>query len=116
MERMLFLRQNELPFQLDQYIQQHLSEPLTAPILCDALGIGKTYLYELSRQNYGCGIAQHIRRLRIKKAELLLLEQPSLSISEVAAACGFEDANYFITVFKNLTGITPKRFYAAKSK
>lgn len=116
MERMIFLRQNDLPLQLDQYIQSHLSQPLSAETICRSLGIGKTYLYELSRQNYGCGIAEHIRRLRITKAQDLLLEAPDMSISDIAGACGFEDYNYFITVFKKQTGTTPRQFRSAKSQ
>ncbi|MBO5095167.1 MAG: PocR ligand-binding domain-containing protein [Lachnospiraceae bacterium] len=110
MERMILLRQNDLPLQLDQYIQSHLTQELSAETICKSLGIGKTYLYELSRQNYGCGIAAHIRRLRIAKAQKLLVEEPELPICAIAEACGFEDYNYFITVFKKQTGTTPRQF------
>lgn len=110
MERMILLRRNDLPLQLDQYIQDHLSQELSAETICKSLGIGKTYLYELSRQNYGCGIAAHIRRLRIAKAQNLLIEESDMPISAVAESCGFEDYNYFITVFKKQTGTTPRQF------
>ena len=110
MERMILLRRNDLPLQLDQYIQDHLSQELSAETICKSLGIGKTYLYELSRQSYGCGIAAHIRRLRIAKAQNLLIEEPDIPISAVAESCGFEDYNYFITVFKKQTGTTPRQF------
>lgn len=110
MERMIFLRQNDLPLQLDSYIRDHLSEPLSAQRLCTHLQIGRTTLYELSRQSYGRGIAQQIRFLRIEKAKTLLLEQPALSIAEVAQACGFPEYNYFITIFRKQTGTTPARF------
>ncbi len=116
MERMILLRQNDLPIQLDRYIQEHLSEPLSAERLCQELGIGKTYLYELAGQNYGCGIAEHIRRLRIARAQEMLLEYPELSISEIAEQCGFADYNFFITIFKKQTGTTPRKFRSDESK
>lgn len=115
MERMILLRQNALPMRLDSYIQEHLSQPLTAEHLCAHLQIGKTSLYELSAQNYGRGIAQQIRIMRIEKAKALLLEQPGLSIREIAEQCGFQDYNYFITVFKKLTGTTPSRFRTGRT-
>ena len=42
--------------------------------LCKKFQIGKTLLYEIAKQNYGIGIAEHIRNLRIEKAKELLTE------------------------------------------
>lgn len=110
MERMVSLRQQELPVQIDEYIQAHFTEKLDAAQLARQFGIGKTQLYEIAEQNYGVGIAAHIRNLRIEKARQLLSEQPGLSLAEIASACGFNDYNYFITVFKRVTGESPKAY------
>lgn len=110
MERMVTLRQQELPVQIDEYIQAHFTENLDAMQLAKHFGIGKTQLYEIARQNYGIGIAAHIRNLRIEKARRLLSEQSGLTLAEIAAECGFEDYNYFITVFKRMTGVPPKAY------
>ena len=72
-------------------------------------GIGKTQLYEIANQNYGTGIAEHIRNLRIVKAKKMLLES-ELPLAEISAQCGFKDYNYFITVFKKTVGIPPKKY------
>lgn len=110
LERMAVLKQQELPVQIDAYITEHFTENIDAVSICRQFQIGKTQLYAISRQNYGIGIAEHIRKLRIKKAKELLALQPDLSITEIASLCGFKDYNYFITVFKRLTGSTPKSY------
>ena len=110
MERLVTLRRQELPVQLDEYIQAHFTENIDAPQLARQFGIGKTQLYEIAKQNYGVGIAAHIRNLRIEKARQLLSEQPGLSLAEIASACGYDDYNYFITVFKRTVGIPPKAY------
>lgn len=110
MERMVTLRQQNLPVQIDQYIQEHFTENMDTLQLARHFGIGRTQLYEIAKQNYGVGIAVHIRNLRIEKAQKLLCEQPGLSLAEVAAQCGFDDYNYFITVFRRTTGIPPKAY------
>ena len=110
LERMVTLHQQELPFQIDSYISEHYTEDIDVPSLCARFQIGKTSLYEFSKQNYGMGIAEHIRTLRIEKAKQLLLEQPDLHIAEIASLCGFSDYNYFITVFKRLVGIPPQKY------
>lgn len=114
LERMAIVQREELPVQIDEYITAHYTEDIGANILCRRFQIGRTYLYEISRQNYGCGIAEHIRNLRIEKAKALLTECPEITISETASACGFSDYNYFITVFKKLTGISPGKYRTAR--
>lgn len=110
MERMVSLRQQELPVQIDEYIQAHFTEDLDAVQLARHFGIGKTQLYEIAQQSYGLGIAEHIRNLRIEKAKRLLSEQSSLSLAEISSQCGFHDYNYFITAFKRIVGIPPKAY------
>lgn len=110
MERMVSLHQQELPVQIDTYIQEHFTEKMDAMRIARHFRIGKTQLYELAQQNYGMGIAEHIRNLRIEKAKHLLLECPDLSLAEIASHCGFPDYNYFITVFKRIVGMPPKAY------
>lgn len=110
LERMAILGQKELPVQIDEYIMEHYTEEIDAGTICEHFKIGKTTLYEIANQNYGIGIAAHIRHLRIEKAKQLLISQPEMNISEIADACGFHDYNYFITMFKRFVGMPPKQY------
>ena len=115
MERLATLRRENLPVQIDDYIQAHLTENIEAKDICAHFQIGKTKLYEIAKESYGAGIAEVIRNRRIEKAKSLLLDSPELPLREVASLCGFYDYNYFITVFKKVTGTTPKHFYTSMS-
>ena len=115
MERMITLRQQETMTKIDSYITSHFSDELDAAFLCDRFGVGKTSLYAFAKQNYGCGIAEHIRQLRIEHAKRLLKEEPALTISEIAGMCGFSDYNYFITVFGKVVGMSPRKYRIAYS-
>lgn len=110
MDRMVSLHQQELPVQIDGYIQAHFTEDIDAVSIAMHFHIGKTKLYEIAKQSYGIGIAEYIRQLRIEKAKKLLTEQNQLSLAEIACECGFNDYNYFITVFKHITGTPPKTY------
>ncbi len=107
LEHMATLKEDLLAVRLNAYLSAHFTEKLNAPLIAGHLGIGKTQLYELSRQVYGCGIAKKIRDLRIEKAKELLSGGNELSLSEVAAQCSFRDYNYFITVFSREVGCSP---------
>ena len=109
-DRMITLRQQDLITRIDDYISEHFTEELDAAALCSHFQIGKTTLYEISNQNYGMGIAEHIRTLRIEHAKKLLTEHQELSVGEVADRCGFSDCNYFSTVFRRLTGTSPGKY------
>ena len=114
MERLATLRHEDLPVQIDNYIQEHFSEDLDAKDICAHFQIGKTRLYEIAKESYGVGIAEFIRRQRIEMAQSLLLNSPELGIDEIASRCGFHDYNYFFTVFRKVTGKSPKEYLKEK--
>lgn len=107
LERMATLQEEDIAARLDAYLAENFTRPITAQTLCDELQVGRSRLYKISAQLYGCGVSEHIRLLRIERAKLLLAERPELSITEVASACGFSDYNYFISVFSKRMGTSP---------
>jgi len=110
LQRMAVLKQDSIEMQLDRFLSEHFTQTIQVPTLCKQFGIGKTTLYKIVRKNYGCGLADHIRRLRTEKAKALLLEHPEMPVTEIAAACGYNDYNYFITVFSRMVGMPPRQF------
>ena len=106
-ERMATLQEDTTAARLDAYLSAHYTEALTSQSLCRTLTIGRSKLYKLSDQLYGCGISQQVRRLRIERAKGLLLDYPEMRISRIAADCGYEDYNYFIAVFSQVVGESP---------
>ena len=110
MERLVELRRENLPVRIDEYIRTHLQEDLSAAALSEHFGIGKTKLYEIAKESYGTGIADLIRHERIERAKELLRSDPSLTTAEIAEQCGFSDYNNFITLFRKMTGMTPRRY------
>lgn len=110
MERMATIQEDTLAAKLDKYLSDHYTEPITAERLCEALSLGRSKLFRLSQEVYGCGIQQQVRKLRMEKARALLTDRLDLSIMDVATACGYDDYNYFIAVFSKFHGKSPKQF------
>ena len=100
--------------QIDQYIEEHLSQSITMEELCDAFRIGRTRLYELSMEYLGCGLSEYIRKQHIHHAKLLL-RQTTLSITEIAYAVGFSDYNHFSRVFKQIVGMSARAYRTQQS-
>ena len=75
--------------------------------------------FHLSKERVGAAFAQgsahasisnFINECRLENAVNLLNDQPALSVSQVAQASGFSDANYFGRKFKARFGLSPTQF------
>lgn len=91
------------------YIEQHLGETLDTDRLCDALGIGRTKLYEIFKTELGTGVSQYILRRRMHRAKKLL-RTTELPVGQIADMVGFADYNYFGRVFKKTYGRPAKSY------
>ena len=49
-------------------------------------------------------------KVRMEKAQELLLGEPDKSIAQVAEEVGYNNSTYFTTAFKKFYGVTPSRF------
>ncbi len=89
-----------------RYIDDHIDEDIEISRLCDELGLSRTRLYELFSSEVHSGVAAYIRERRMIRARTLLKET-ELTVSSVAARCGFADYNYFSRLYKRRWGISP---------
>ncbi|XOQ43698.1 MAG: hypothetical protein ACFWTN_04485 [Clostridium sp.] len=103
------LAEDSLAYKIDNYILNHLNDPLDAQCLCEHFHYKKTNFYKMTTAMFGVGIAKHIRQLRIQKAKEYLLNS-DLPIYKIASLVGIEDYNYFTKVFKQETKCTPREF------
>ena len=88
---------------LDENIDKRLSVSQIAK-LCNmsAISLQKTF-----SRFANMGVMEYFNRIKIKAAKKFFEE--GLSVKEVAMSLGFEDPNYFSTVFKRITGNSPNK-------
>ncbi len=70
------------------------------------------YLRKLFKKEMGLTPLEYMTRMRMKKAESLLLSMGAqdYSVAEVAGLCGYEDPLYFSRVFKKTFGVSPSAY------
>ncbi|HPU62820.1 MAG TPA: helix-turn-helix transcriptional regulator, partial [Mobilitalea sp.] len=61
------------------------------------------------KKKTGISLKNYINEYRIERAKELLLTSDK-SISDIAEAVGFDNFSYFSTLFKKVTGLSPKEF------
>ncbi|NNK76337.1 MAG: helix-turn-helix domain-containing protein, partial [Maribacter sp.] len=74
--------------------------------LAESLNLSRVQLYRKVKAMLGISVSDYINNFRLEKAKGLL-ENTSLSISEIAYSIGFSTPNYFSTAFKNKHGVSP---------
>lgn len=101
---------DQLIYEISQYISAHFQEDLSLKKLSREFAMSESHLSRKFRANTGIGINEYITYVRINYAEMLMKKQ-RLPITRVAELCGFNDSNYFSTVFKKIKGITPGKYF-----
>lgn len=93
-----------------EYMHERYTEIGGAEEVARYLGVSTTYLSRLFGRVLGCTTTDYLNRLRLSRAKDLLLAGES--VTEACYAAGFGSYTYFITKFKEETGITPAKFRA----
>ena len=83
--------------------------PISAADIAARLGISLRKLERRFRRELGETPLQHYARLRLERANRLLA-QTDLSVTAIAAACGYESASYFARLYREQIGMTPTNF------
>lgn len=109
LSRKLVLKKDALAQEIDTYITEHIREDLSVPVLCNQFRISKSFLYKLSEQSFGMGIAEYIRKTRVQLAKKLLGDS-NMPVFEIANQIGIPDYNYFTKVFKREAGLLPTTY------
>ena len=76
----------------------------------ESVRLSPNYLAQLFRRYEKCSFTEYVNRVRIERAQMLLLNS-HMRIYEVAEAVGFQNSKYFFQVFKQITGMRPREFY-----
>ncbi|MFC0777202.1 AraC family transcriptional regulator N-terminal domain-containing protein [Flavobacterium sp. HJSW_4] len=95
--------------EVTEYIKQNLKENMSLKTLSEKACMSTTSFYRFFKRELGMSPIEYILNEKIKCAKNLL-RNPTLQINEVCYLAGFEDANYFIRLFKKYEGITPKQY------
>jgi len=98
-----------------KYILDHYQEEIRLETVAKAVHLSPNYLSALFKKTTGCSFARYLTKVRIAKAKELL-ENTSLSITDIALEVGFNDPAYFTAVFKRDVGITPLGYRKLKGR
>lgn len=91
------------------YISLHYTQNLTLAEVADSMSVSYSHFSHLFRKTLGMTFPAYLLRMRMEKAAAYL-QDPDLSITQIAEKVGYEDANHFSRAFKRYTGRNPSDY------
>lgn len=93
-------------------IARHYRQPLTLDEVARALSSSPRQLTRAYAQFGESTFREDLLTRRLKVAAQLLIEQPAISVRDVARLVGFRQAPHFAKAFRRRYGLTPAAFRA----
>lgn len=97
-----------------KYIDEHLSENLTAQSICKQFALSHTILSKLFHKYGNTSFSRYLTSRRMEMAMKIMNENPHVLVRDVAECVGYSDQFYFSRVFRSVYEISPSEFMEQK--
>lgn len=94
--------------QIVSYFEDHYSEKISLDTIAENMYLSPFYISRIFKSETGDTPIRHLINIRLERARELLV-QGEMSVQEVAAAVGYEDAYHFSKLFKKYYGKSPSQ-------
>jgi AraC-like DNA-binding protein len=91
------------------YLQENFQFQLTRETVADHFDLSSNHVSRLFRREGLMNFNEYLTWVRIDRAKYLL-RRHDVKLTEVSAACGFNDVGYFCRIFKRRTKRTPSEY------
>lgn len=103
------IKHSDMVYRVMDYVRGHYGQKLNLEELARVVCFSPSYLSSVFKKETGTSISAYIKRVRVENSKRLLKDS-AMSLSYIAHECGFDDQSYFAKVFKELEGISPKKY------
>lgn len=93
------------------YLHEHYDRSVTLKETAESCGLDEAYLSRSFHELTGERFHDYLQIMRLDQAYLMLLNQPSCTITEAAFQSGFPNLKSFISTFKHYYGETPGKHF-----
>jgi len=92
-----------------EYVLENLNIPISIEGICDKLKVSKSHLFYLYKNEFGVSPLTYFTNLKMDIASNYLLIT-TMSVKQIAASLGYEDAYYFSRLFKKKYDLSPDNY------
>lgn len=92
-----------------EYIKKYSSRDLSLGEVAEHVNLNPSYLSRIFKEETGIQFVEYVRNVKMELAKELL-KNSSKKIYEICEELGYQNVQYFSTIFKTATGMTPLEF------
>ncbi len=96
-----------------EYINENYCREVSLVDVAEHVHLNPVYLGRIFKQRFGTTVMDCLIRIKMHKAKEMLVNTDK-KVKEIAQLVGYSNENYFITIFKKNTGMTPKKYRLEK--
>ena len=99
-------KSNDLLAQITDFLSENVECKLVFTDILKHFNLSSSVVKKIFREQMGCGVMDYFTRLKIDRAKELIREE-NYTFTEISERLGFNTSQYFTTVFKRISGMTP---------
>ena len=92
------------------YVYAHIDTPITLETLANEHGMSVYHFHRVFKEQTGRNFYDTLQSIRLQKAANLLIANRGMSVSMIAAQCGYGSHSAFIRAFGKRYGVAPTRW------
>ena len=92
-----------------RFIENHYSHDISIAEIAAHAGVSRSYLFMIFKEKLNLSPQQYLTKIRIQHA-VNLMQQPNLTISQIARSVGYQDPLHFSKTFKKHKRMAPAEY------
>lgn len=101
--------ENTIIRRAQQYVQNHITQKLTVPVVAESVGVSPSYLTALFHKHLQLSPGEYIRRVKLGRSKQLIREG-QMNFTEISEALCYSTVHHFSRQFKQTFGMTPTEY------
>ncbi len=95
--------------EITDYLSENVEKKVIFQDVVKKFNLSPSVLKKIFREQVGCGVMDYFTRLKIDRAKEMIREE-KYNFTEISERLEFNNSQYFTTVFKRVSGMTPSEY------
>ncbi len=100
---------NTLLIRICEYLEKHVEEALRFGDIKEHFSVSASVIKKTFRDHMDCGVMEYFSRLKVDAAKEMI-RSGEMNFTEIADRLSFNTSQYFTTVFRRVSGMTPTEY------
>lgn len=91
------------------YMKEKIDTPFTMTDVAEFMNMNPSYFSRYFKEEMGISFIEYVKQIKVERAKVFLTTS-NMRIYEISSTLGYSSVQYFSTLFKSITGVTPQEY------